>query len=297
MARLAGVLVLFAAVIGARAPVRAITQDLPILAPSPAAETPATARDADVVAAPTADNPEATVAEAAGTIAVDQGVSDEQVERKLRRLLPQYPGVRQIDVSVEEGVVTLTGVVESDEARDRLRDFVRRVEGVNLILNQTKTDAQVLTAPELARKRLGAFWDALSQKWLLILGGLAIFALSIMLARAFWRFADVLLAPLMSNVLLRSVLGSLVGGGDRGRRLRDRAVGAGGRRHGVAGAGAGRRAGPRGVVRLPRHRRELHRVDLAGCPTSLPHRRLRRGRRAYRGRQGAEHPGDDPGDA
>ena len=43
-------------------------------------------------------------------------------------------------------MVTLTGHVADNEVRDRLREFVRRVQGVNLVLNQTKTDVQVLTA-------------------------------------------------------------------------------------------------------------------------------------------------------
>jgi hypothetical protein len=118
--------------------------------PAPKAESEKTA------AAPTADNPEATVAESTGPIAVTDTVSDISVQRKLEKLLPRYPGVRSIEVEVEEGVVTLTGHVADPETRDRLRDFVRRVQGVNLVLNQTKTDAQVMSGRAFALKQLGA---------------------------------------------------------------------------------------------------------------------------------------------
>jgi small-conductance mechanosensitive channel len=161
--------------------------------------------------APTADNPEATIAEAAGPIAVGQEVPDEQIERKLRLLLPRYPGVRGVEVSVEEGVVTLDGHVEDPEVRDRLRDFVRRVEGVTLVLNQTRTDAQVLSARQLLAKRLGAFWDLVSRTWLAALAALLVLIGSILLARLFSTYSDRLLAPLFPSVLLRSVAASVVG--------------------------------------------------------------------------------------
>ncbi|QDV38887.1 mechanosensitive ion channel family protein [Tautonia plasticadhaerens] len=161
--------------------------------------------------APTEDNPEATIAEAAGPIAVEQLVPDDQIERKLRRLLPRYPGVRRIGVEVEEGVVTLTGHVEDAEVRDRLRDFVRRVEGVTLVLNQTRTDAQVLSAGALLAKRLGAFWDLVSRTWLAALAALGVLIGSILLARAFSRYSEALLSPLFESVLLRSVAASVIG--------------------------------------------------------------------------------------
>ncbi len=159
--------------------------------------------------APTKDNPEATAAEAKGTIEIAQTVSDDSVRRKLEHLLPRYPGVRSIEIEVEDGVVTLTGHVADSEARDRVREFVRRVQGVNLVLNQTKTDIQLLTAQEYAVKQLGAYWDTISRKWLLCLFALVLVLLSLSVAKLFGRYSDLLLAPFTGNLLLRSVLGSL----------------------------------------------------------------------------------------
>ncbi len=162
------------------------------------------------VTAPTADNPEASVAESTGPIAVTRSVNDSSIERKLDRLLPKYPGVNNINVEVEEGVVTLTGHVEDNEVRDRLRDFVRRVEGVNLVLNQTKTDAQVLSAQDFAFKKIQEFWAAFSRKWLLAVFALGMVIAAAALARLFKRYSETLLIPFTGNPLLRSVLGSLI---------------------------------------------------------------------------------------
>ena len=175
------------------------------------ASEPSSASSESAVSAPTEDNPEATISEAVGPIAVDQTVPDEQIERKLQLLLPKYPGVRNVQVEVEEGVVTLTGHVEDPEVRDRLRDFVRRVEGVTLVLNQTRTDAQVLSAGQLLAKCLGGFWDLVSRTWLAFLAALVVLIGSVLLARLFSNHADRLLSPISSSVLLRSVAASVIG--------------------------------------------------------------------------------------
>ena len=174
------------------------------------AKAAAEATSAKAITAPTADNPEATAAEASGQIDVTGHVSDDTVRRKLEKLLPKYPGVQKIHVEVEEGVVTLTGQVTDADVRDRLREFVRRVQGVNLVLNQTKTDLQVFTAREYAMKQISEYWDAISRRWVLYLFVVAMTLAGIGLARLFSQFSDILLAPFTGNVLLRSVLGSVI---------------------------------------------------------------------------------------
>jgi small conductance mechanosensitive channel len=164
------------------------------------------------ITAPTSDNPEATAAEASGPIEIVETVSDASVQAKLEKLLPKYPGVRYIQVEVEDGVVTLTGQVADTEVRDRLRDFVRRVQGVHLVLNQTKTDVQVFTAREFALKQVSEYWDIVSRKWVLCVFSLGLVMAAALLARLFNRFSETLLTPFTGNVLLRSVLGSVISG-------------------------------------------------------------------------------------
>lgn len=181
---------------------------LPDLTKAAAAKPDASSEKA--LTAPTDDNPEATAAEASGTITVAETVSDDSVRLKLEKLLPKYPGVRQIDVEVEDGVVTLTGHVADGEVRDRLREFVRRVQGVNLVLNRTKTDIQVLTAQEYALKQMRSYGDVIARKWLLCLIALALVLAASVIARLFKRYSEILLTPFTGNILLRSVLGSVI---------------------------------------------------------------------------------------
>ncbi len=165
---------------------------------------------AKAITAPTEDNPEATAAEATGPIPVAETVSDDSVRRKLKGLLPKYPGVRKIGVEVDDGVVTLTGHVADNEVRDRLREFVRHVQGVNLVLNHTKTDVQVLTARQYAFKQIHGYWDVIARKWLLSVFAVGLVLAASALARLFNRYSETLLTPFAGNPLLRSVLGSVI---------------------------------------------------------------------------------------
>src|SRR3954447_23738339 len=179
----------------------------------PAAPKPAVPAKDDKdkpAAAPTKDNPEATVATTSGPIEVDKPVDDAGVEQTLTELLPQLPGVRTAGVRVKRGVVHLWGHVENNDVRDDVTAFTRRVEGVRLVLNRMKTDAQVLTGRELAWNVLAGFWTTIRRNWLLVLIALGIVSICVSLARGFSAHAEALLSPFISNGMLRAVAGSLI---------------------------------------------------------------------------------------
>ncbi len=147
-----------------------------------------------------------------GTIAVEEKVEDPVLERTLAKLLGQYPGVRTVRVSVENGVVTIDGRVDDDDSHDEVTDFTRRVEGVRLVLNRLVTDDEVMNAPELAWRELGRIGQFFARKWLLILIAVGVLLAATTLARLFGRCSETLLAPFVSNAILRSVVGSILGG-------------------------------------------------------------------------------------
>ena len=200
-------------------------------------------------------------------------------------------------MDVEDGVVTLTGQVEDDDVRDRLRDFVRRVQGVNLVINQMKTDAQVLTAREFAVRQLQSYWQMIHRNWLLAIIAVVLLVASAMLARLFNRFSETLLWPLSGNVLLRSVLGSLiasmivVGGVMAALQVFGAEPG------GAVVPGIGRRGGVGRRLRVSGHHGELHCLDPARPAQAVPGGRLHRDRRTGRRGQVAEHAGDLARDA
>ncbi len=169
------------------------------------------AAGADTVAAPTADNPEATAAATPGPISVAASVRDEDIQKTLRGLLPEYPGVTWVEIEVNDGIVKLEGQVDNEEVRGNVTQFTRRVEGVRLILNRMKTDAQTLSGPQLAARMLDNLWTTISQTWLLVVIAIVIVVVFSLLARLFNTHSEMLLSPLVANALLRSVIGSLIG--------------------------------------------------------------------------------------
>jgi small conductance mechanosensitive channel len=150
------------------------------------------------------------VAASSGPITVRQQVSDKTIQQFLAKFLPKYPGIHKVRVTVDDGVVTLAGRVDDDDTRNEVTDVVKRVEGVRLVLNQLNTDDEVMTAWEFAARELGMLGDYFARKWLLILLALAIVVLSALLARLFAARSEVVLAPFVHNVLLRSVVGSII---------------------------------------------------------------------------------------
>ena len=67
-----------------------------------------------------------------------------------------------------------------------------------------------MTGWDFAEQEASTFFGYLSRKWILILLSLAIVAGSWWLAQAFATHSETLLAPFVHNVLLRSVVGSII---------------------------------------------------------------------------------------
>jgi small conductance mechanosensitive channel len=177
---------------------------------APAGGSGAPTEQGKVVAAPTKDNPEATVAESPGKIDVQEDVDTHRIQDFLDETLSQYPGVFEVHAQVKGSVVTLTGHVEDDVVRDHLREVALKVKGVVFVINKIKTDAQVLSASELLLKRLRDYSAVIERNWLLFVLALTMIVVSLVLARLFMRYGELLLRPFSSNALLNSVLASLV---------------------------------------------------------------------------------------
>jgi small-conductance mechanosensitive channel len=143
-------------------------------------------------------------------ITLHRQVSDQAVSAFLGRFLPKYPGIRNVSVAVDDGVVTLQGRIDDDDSYDEVTDVVKRVEGVRLVLNRMKTDEEAMTAGEYLGKEIATLLDYIGRRWLVILVAAGIIVVSGLLARVFASRSETLLAPLVRNVLLRSVVGSVM---------------------------------------------------------------------------------------
>lgn len=188
-----------------------------IIALAGAAQTPSTpipvAGDGTKTSKSSAkEAPREKVATATGPITVKRAVDDQAIQSTLDHLLPRYPGVRSVRVTVDHGVVTLEGQVDQDETLDDITSFVERVEGVRLVLNRMKTDADVLTARQFALRELHGYWSLFVRKWVVGVMAAVVLFVFLFLARIFGRYSETMLAPFVGNVLLRSVIGSFLSG-------------------------------------------------------------------------------------
>ena len=75
--------------------------------------------------------------------AADEDVSDDLLyDRVNRRLITDRElGTRQLQVTVEAGVVTVSGFVASEKMQKRVDKVVKKEKGVKQVVNQTKIRA------------------------------------------------------------------------------------------------------------------------------------------------------------
>jgi small-conductance mechanosensitive channel len=187
------------AVASGQVPGSAGTPALP--GPGSAAKPPATQ---------TSEKTDATVATPSGPIVLERPIKDSTVREALEHLLPKYPGVRTVQVEADQGVVTLDGQVENEEVLDGVTQFTRRVEGVRLVLNRMKTDAQALTAWRFGAQMLERTWKTIERQWLVVVIAVVLFVAFLILARLMATDSEKLLAPFIKNTMLRAVAGSLL---------------------------------------------------------------------------------------
>ncbi len=167
--------------------------------------------DPSVRPVPTKDNSGAVFAATSGPIKVEQKVDDNAVRTTIDELVSQYPGVRKVEAFVKDGVVRLEGHVDDDDSLNDVTEFTKKVEGVRLVLNRMQTDAELLSGRQMAQKELANIGQIVSKNWLLAIVAI-VFGLGFAgLARVFSRYSETILSPFVGNVLLRSVLGSLIG--------------------------------------------------------------------------------------
>ncbi len=158
------------------------------------------------------NNPGAVFTTTSGPIAVEKKIPDADIDQTLTELLKEFPGVypETVDVTVKDGAVSLAGHVDDDDTLDDVTAFAEKVEGVRLVLNKMKTDAEVLTGRQMASKVMAQYGRVIQKNWLLAIFAIA-FALGAgMLARVFAKSSETILSPMIHNPLLRSVVGSIL---------------------------------------------------------------------------------------
>ena len=175
-----------------------------------ATPAPSPKQDPAVKPIPAKGKPGETFSVASGPIAISKKVNDAAIEGTLGELLAQFPGVESVTVKSREGMVSLEGQLDDDDTMDDVTAFAQKVEGVRLVLNKMKTDAEILTGPQMAAHVLRHYRHIVAKNWLLAIVAVVFVAAFAGLARLFNQYSETLLAPFFRNSLLRSVVGSVL---------------------------------------------------------------------------------------
>lgn len=77
--------------------------------------------------------------------------SDEQITESAQKALSANPSLSPVSAAVNEGIVTLTGEVETEEAKTLAETSISGVKGVKSIVNSVTVKPQGPTAEELKK--------------------------------------------------------------------------------------------------------------------------------------------------
>jgi len=112
----------------------------------------------------------------------DDGVSDQQIETRIRSIFAEFETLEKVGVSVADGVVILEGVVADVSASEKAEDLAQRVSGTVIVVNnlqrQRSVEARLSSASNDLIEKLGEV-IAMGPLLLLaaiILGGSLLFA-------------------------------------------------------------------------------------------------------------------------
>lgn len=117
--------------------------------------------------------------EPAGPVQVAPDADDEDIERRLKRILEAAGWFEPADVRVEEGIVFLTGQTSDEHARTWASDVARRTEGVVAVVNRMEIVVS-------GTSRFSPAWQGLRDLWQTLLRDLPAYALAtVLLALAY----------------------------------------------------------------------------------------------------------------
>lgn len=139
----------------------------------------------------------------------DSVPSDEAIAERLNAIFSEISGLREVQVTVADGVVSLRGTVIAAEQRERAAQLAERVFGTVLVLNEITVNRSVKTRLKIS---LGALRDQLrdlAATLPLILLALVVIGLAVALSRLLGR-ADRIYERLSKNWFIRDLWRQLI---------------------------------------------------------------------------------------
>jgi small conductance mechanosensitive channel len=137
---------------------------------------------------------------------------DEEIRKRLQRVLDATDWFIDPQVRVEEGVVFLNGKVESDELKKWAGDLAHNTQDVVAVANRLQVTEQSVWDFRQAWSGMMVLWRDFIRALPFIVFGLLILALSVGCALLTTRGVQALLRPRIRTKLLRNVIARAAGG-------------------------------------------------------------------------------------
>ncbi len=143
-------------------------------------------------------------------ITTDSSVqSDRKIRQRLQEIFAELDSFSNVAISVNKGVVSLSGEVDSSATETRALQFARQVEGVVEVENSLKINRSL-------RKRLENTADNLLETGRAAVAALPLFLLALIVLVLFWLFGgwvsrrESLFRRISPNYFIASLLGQIV---------------------------------------------------------------------------------------
>ncbi len=137
---------------------------------------------------------------------------DEEIRKRLQRVLDATDWFTDPQVRVEEGVVFLNGKVESDELKKWAGDLAHNTQDVVAVVNRLQVTEQSVWDFRQAWSGILVLWGDFIRALPFIVLGLLILALSVGCALLTTRGVQALLRPRIRTKLLQNVIARTAGG-------------------------------------------------------------------------------------
>ena len=139
-------------------------------------------------------------------VEVDPSAGDDDIARRLTRILDSTGWFESPRVDVRNGVVTLDGTTDTQEHVQWAGDLAAKTEGVVAVINRVETQADVKSTFGFARDELEKLTRQAAQTWPLILLAMLIVALAWLIARLVGSLARRFFASKVDSPLLLAVV-------------------------------------------------------------------------------------------
>lgn len=146
--------------------------------------------------------------EPAATVEVDDVADDSQIADRLRKIFESSGWYTELNVTSENGIVTLIGVADTADNREWAGNTARKTQDVIAVINKLEVDATVdlTSSKEVVEQSLDTLWQDFLVRSPLLIAALVVLVITSLLA----KLAGWVLFKILGNRKMRSSLKDLI---------------------------------------------------------------------------------------